>query len=139
MAEPTTTPMPEGLEKLLANPDLLRTIGTIMGAPTPEKGQGAPDVDGLSRVLSDPEMMAKLPQIMEMLKPMMQSTSTQESVPTAAQESVPAAAHPVVAPPHNCRDDLLLALKPFLSPERASAIDMLLRLGRLGSVLQTLK
>lgn len=134
MAEPSATPSTESLEKLLSNPELIRTIGSIMGAPS-ESSPDAPADDGLSRVLSDPELMAKLPKVVEMLKPMLQSTPASTSTPA---ESIPTAARPS-APPHSCRDDLLLALKPFLSPERAATIDVILRLGRLGSVLQALK
>ena len=138
------------LGKLLSNPDLLRNISSAIGSsagagagettpvPTPETPPAAPQegavADGISRVLNNPEMMAKLPDVMRMLAPMMQN-----SVP-AQEASIPASAAPI----HNsggkdrrgCRNDLLLALKPFLSPERCRAIDMLLGLSRLGDALQ---
>lgn len=135
MAESNTTPSAEGLEKLLANPDLLRSIGSLMGAASSAE---TPPVDGLSRVLSDPTLMAKLPQVIEMIKPVLQNETPTTPPEAPSGESVPTIAHPG-APRRNCRDDLLLALKPFLSPERAAAIDTLLRLGQLGSVLQALK
>lgn len=138
------------LGKLLSNPDLLRNISSAIGSsaaagagettpvPTPETPPTAPQegavADGISRVLNNPEMMAKLPDVMRMLAPMMQNSApTQEA-------SVPASAASI----HNsggkdrrgCRNDLLLALKPFLSPERCRAIDMLLGLSRLGDALQ---
>ncbi|MBQ9784149.1 MAG: hypothetical protein IJW29_01475 [Clostridia bacterium] len=136
MAEPNATPTPEGLEKLLSNPDLIRTVGALMGGTPTASDAENPAADGLSRVLSDPELLSKLPQVMEMLKPALQGVA-QESTPEA--ESLPVSALPSVKPPHSHRDDLLLALKPFLSPERAQKVDMLLRLERLGSVLQVLK
>ena len=37
------------------------------------------------------------------------------------------------------RDGLLLALRPFLSPERREALDTLLRIARLGSVLRQIR
>lgn len=135
MAESTPTPTPEGLGKLLSNPELIRKIGTIVGAPS-DPVQSTPVSDGLSRVLSDPELMAKLPQIMEMLKPTIQSAPSDAA---ATSEALPVIAPNPIAPPHSHRDHLLLALKPFLSPERAATIDMLLRLERLESVLRTLK
>ena len=138
--------------KLLSNPDLLRNLSSVLGASgtgttptseaqTPPSPPNVPPAennqavaDGISRVLSNPEMMAKLPDVMKMLAPMMQQ------VQSPGGESLPASA----APAHEgggydrrgCRNDLLLALKPFLSPERCRAIDMLLGLSRLGDALQ---
>lgn len=133
MTEPTdnTAPISENLEKLLSDPTLLRTIGSALGADAAPTSDGAdntdtsPAADGLSKVLSDPALMAKLPQVIEILKPMLQSTA---SADTTAPK-----------PPQSPRDDLLLALKPFLSRERAATVDTILRLARLGNVLQSLK
>lgn len=120
MAEPTAFPTSDGIEKLLSNPDLLRTVIGGAGAES----------DGLSRVLSDPALMAKLPAVIEMIKPMM-SAEASTNAPTTLPTQKPL--------PHNRRDDLLLALKPFLSTDRAAAVDTLLRLAQLGSILQNLK
>ncbi len=137
------------LGALLSNPDLIRNVSSMLGtsgAPsaeqTPPTVQSSPAVplangesvsDGISRVLSNPEMMAKLPDVMKMIAPMMQQTQS------ASGTAVPAS----VSPSHGggqdrrgCRNDLLLALKPFLSAERCRAIDMLLGLSRLGDALQ---
>lgn len=136
------------LNGLLSNPDLIRNLSAMLGGTkagaaetvTPLPSPIVPPqnnevvADGISRVLSNPEMMAKLPDVMRMLAPMMQQTRS------ATEASVPA----IATPPHSgaerdrhgCRNDLLLALKPFLSPERCRAIDMLLGLSRLGDVLQ---
>lgn len=135
------------LGKLLSNPDLIRSISSMLATTGTAEGEqktppppavpstvdGEAITDGISRVLSNPEMMAKLPDVMKMLAPMMQQTSP------ASQDAVSAS----VTSPHGgdrdrrgCRNDLLLALKPFLSPERCRAIDMLLGLSRLGDALQ---
>ena len=37
------------------------------------------------------------------------------------------------------REKLLLSLKPYLSPERAAAVDYLVRISRLGDILRTFK
>ena len=142
------------LGKLLSNPDLMKNLSAVLGSsgtagaepsvtnpteaappippPSPENPQAM--ADGISRVLANPEMMAKLPDVMKMLAPMMQQGGSSGA-------SVPA----VAAPPQvsggerdrrGCRNDLLVALKPFLSPERCRAIDMLLGLSRLGDALQ---
>ena len=135
------------LGSLLSNPDLIRNISSMIGKP----GEGAIEkpaaqsipsqpiatnndavTAGISRVLSNPEMMAKLPDVMKMLAPMMQGPQSlpRESSPTSASLQSGAKDR------HGCRNDLLIALKPFLSPERCHAIDMLLGLSRLGDVLQ---
>ena len=148
----STSPKPADsgalLGSLLSNPDLIRNISSLIGSsgaggtesnlsvpqtPSPSANNEAV-ADGISRVLSNPEMMAKLPDVMKMLAPMMQQAQAQK------EASVPAIATPsgsgAVRDRHGCRNDLLLALKPFLSPERCRAIDMLLGLSRLGDVLQ---
>ena len=132
------------LGKLLSNPELVRNLSSVLGAsgavgveqkPSITANSGGENTvqEGISRVLSNPEMMAKLPDVMKMLAPMMQQTSS------AAGASVPAiatSAHAGERDRRGCRNDLLVALKPFLSPERCRAIDMLLGLSRLGDALQ---
>jgi hypothetical protein len=144
----STSPKPTDpsalLGSLLSNPDLMRNISSMLGGANTETAeQTTPSAaqpptneavaEGISRVLSNPEMMAKLPDVMRMLAPMMQRT------PTAGGVSATAAAmpeHKGERDRRGCRNDLLLALKPFLSPERCRAIDMLLGLSRLGDALQ---
>ncbi len=141
------------LGKLISNPDLMRNLSALLGtsgAGTAEQtatGQTATAppsppplenpqamTDGISRVLANPEMMAKLPEVMKMLAPMMQQVGTPS---TAAVPTVATPAHGGgERDRRGCRNDLLVALKPFLSPERCRAIDMLLGLSRLGDALQ---
>lgn len=141
------------LGKLLSNPDLIRNLSSVLGASgagtTTTSEAQTPSIpsnvlpaennqavaDGISRVLSNPEMMAKLPDVMKMLAPMMQqaqSSSSGAPVPAIATSSHGGGERNS----RGCRNDLLLALKPFLSPERCRAIDMLLGLSRLGDALQ---
>ena len=131
------------LGSLLSNPDLIRNISAILGGGSAQaEGQPPPSAppasastngaveEGLSRVLANPEMMAKLPDVMKMLAPMVQQTQAAPSLST-----LPAKEHGE-RDRRGCRNDLLIALKPFLSPERCRAIDMLLGLSRLGDALQ---
>ena len=144
----STSPKPTDpsalLGSLLSNPDLMRNISSMLGGANTETAeQTTPSAaqpptneavaEGISRVLSNPEMMAKLPDVMKMLAPMMQGTQSSpgESSPVSVTLS-----HSEEKDRHGCRNDLLIALKPFLSPERCRAIDMLLGLSRLGDVLQ---
>lgn len=107
-----------------------------------ETGQSPPNVaDGLGAVLSNPELMAKLPQIMAMLRPMMEQ-QTAAPPPQSGNEGAetPASASPI-APLKKTTDNrsaLLLALKPFLSEDRRNAVDAMLRLSTLGDVLRRL-
>lgn len=105
-----------------------------------EAGQSPPPaIDGLGAVLSNPELMAKLPQVMAMLRPMMEqataggASAPAESAPTALQTS-----GGVQKKPADNRSALLLALKPFLSEDRRNAVDAMLRLSALGDVLRKL-
>ena len=40
---------------------------------------------------------------------------------------------------HNCREALLLALKPYLSPKRCEAVDYFIRLARVGDAIRSLQ
>lgn len=128
------------LGKLMSDPDLLRNLSAFVGASgevgpatsSPANASGESAAEGISRVLANPEMMAKLPDVMKMLAPMVQGAQT------AGGASLPPGTEPNTKERdrRGCRNDLLLALKPFLSPERCRAIDMLLGLSRLGDALQ---
>lgn len=121
-------------------------------APT----SGTPDV--LSSLLSNPELLSKLPAIISTVKPIMEilSSSLASSGATSASSSVPTfSPSPSASPPkndgtvptlaspsHHRGDDrraaLLCALKPYLSSDRRQAIDYIIKLDRLGDVLKTL-
>lgn len=133
------------LGKLLSNPELVRNLSSVLGASSASGGELKPSApangggenamqEGISRVLSNPEMMAKLPDVMKMLAPMV--GQAQQAAPVALPSPSEAQPHGREHDRKNCRNDLLLALKPFLSPERCRAIDMLLGLSRLGDALQ---
>ena len=148
----TTSPS-DAMTALLSNPEALGRIAAMIGnltqstdtpvsplqpqqsstpppsdLPTGAVAASAPlPLDGLGAVLSNPAMMEKLPQIMAMLKPML-AASTPKG-PTNAPPSSP----------ELCRDHLLLALKPFLSPARCEAVDAIIRISKLGAVFQQLK
>ena len=125
------------LSKLLSSPDLVKNLSSVLGAAgtadpaaSVSASASAEKVgEGISRVLSNPE----LPDVMKLLAPMMQQgSSSGASVPAVAAASHGGGERDR----RGCRNDLLVALKPFLSPERCRAIDMLLGLSRLGDALQ---
>ena len=96
----------------------------IAHTPTGNSGTSA---DGLAALLSNPALLESLPGILATVKPLLASM-TPPPRPREAHKSLP-----------DRRDDLLLALKPFLSTERQQAVDMILRLAKLGILLRHLK
>lgn len=122
---------------ILSNPALLRSVGELLGnsapAETGEKTDSpAPPPDLLGSLLSNPAVLERLPQLLATLAPLMQASTaakTEDAVETAAKPHTPA----------QDRDQLLVALKPFLSTERCAAVDSILRIAHLGSLLGQLK
>ncbi|MBQ9806519.1 MAG: hypothetical protein IJW49_08460 [Clostridia bacterium] len=135
----------QGLEGLLSNPELLRTLGTVIGNLSGGKNgnnqalaESVPaaasvSADGLSSLLSNPEMMEKLPEIIATLKPIMGNISAPPAAESKKEETAPSNDR------DRSRDQLLLSLKPFLSKNRCDAIDTMLRIATLGHVFQQLK
>ena len=145
----TNTPIAELLSSVLSNPELLQKIHDAVGgtgtpssaakenAPSPNDAAAnavappsAPPIDGLASVLENAELMAKLPQVMALLSPMLEKTSSVQAAAPSATASKSSESH---------RNELLLALKPFLSPERQNAVDVMLRVAQLGQVLRHIK
>ena len=128
----------DALSSILSNPEAMAKIRAMAAQfasnqtpsapeiPISSPSVNAPPVDGLAAVLSNPELMAKLPQMMSMLAPMRSSTQApaHNNAPKSAEDH---------------RNDLLLALRPFLSPERCQAIDAMLRIAKLGAILRQIK
>lgn len=142
----SNTPIAEMLSSVLSNPALLQkirdTVGTVNDGNALQKETTAessptvsvptsapPPVDGLASILGNAEMMAKLPQVMALLSPMLEKSVPTQATPTA---SIPKSSE-------SYRNELLLALKPFLSSERQNAVDVMLRVSQLGQVLRHLK
>lgn len=75
--------------------------------------------DAMSAVLSNPALMAKLPEVMAALSPGKGTPSIKK------------------APPDK-RTALLLALRPYLSESRCEAIDYITRLGKISDLLKNL-
>ena len=146
---PEASQLPQLLNTLLANPELMGNIKKMLTS-TPPQEQSAPpsdtqnavpvgnpmESDGLASILSDPAMMAKLPGIIAAVKPLLAELPTSQS-PTQPVSSQMNATNSKSLPV--CRDNLLLALKPFLSPGRCEAIDSMIRIAKLGEILGQLK
>ena len=119
------------------SPELLGLLGSLLGSvkPTPQTASSSVSTsdtapmpaDWLGTLLSNPEMMEKLPQMIAVIKPML------ASMPSPKKEE------PTNDSKEHARDRLLLSLKPFLSKSRCDAIDTMLQISRLGNVFQQLK
>ena len=97
-------------------------IGEITGAlrssDTTSSEKSPPSIDSL---LSNPDVMSKLPEVINVIKPIVSGEKTPQS-------------HSV-----DKRIGLLVAMKPFLSAKRCEAIDYIARMSKLSDTLKTLK
>ncbi len=108
----------------------------------------ASGVDPIAALLSNPELLSKLPTILSAAKPIMDILGNL-NVQSGGQDmpqTAPAMASPAPSPPilskHKAdtrQTALLCALKPYLSSDRQKTIDYMLKLSDLGSVLKTLR
>ena len=119
---------PDGLQSalgaLLSNPALMASISKIAsGMPSQGAEQGETAATSTLPAI-DPELVAKLPEMIRTFSPLL-----------SGAQSSPKPTPPKKESPSEQRCALLLALKPFLSPERQSAADSLLRLSQLSDVL----
>ena len=119
------------------------------GAQATQKGD-TPSQGGdiLSSLLSNSDLILKLPSIISAAKPIIelfsqgQRPNTEQTTPK--NDVVAANAQPVSAisakQPHGTdhRTALLCAMKPYLGNERRQIIDYIVKLSRLGDILKTL-
>lgn len=120
---PTNTPgnLQDALGALLADPSLMERISQLAGnLQTGDKSTASTAPPTL-----DPSMLSKLPEVVQTLAPLLSQLPRDSS------------ATPKKQTPAEQRSALLLALKPFLSPERQSAADSLLRISQLSDALGT--
>lgn len=142
-------PLAEMLGKLLSDPEMRNRIGAVLGSTIPSATTSTPPketeeavqaavstasptsgggTDGLAALLSNPEILSQLPQIMSVMKQLPAFTTPPKGNSGAHDRS-----------PADCRNDLLLSLKPFLSSHRRDAVDSILQLAKLGAVLKLIK
>ena len=103
---------------------------------------GASDI--FSALLSNPELLSKLPQILSVVKPLLESSQIFTQAPQSQKEieSAPASLISVKPQQHQKQTDnrsaLLYAMKPYLGHDRQQAIDYIVKLGKLGEILKSL-
>lgn len=102
-----------------------------------------------SSIISNPELMAKLPHIISTVKPIIEMMGSSQLQPKAVSASADleestataiAASKPIAEkkPGTDRREALLRAIKPYLSHDRCRAIDQIIKLSHLGELLKTL-
>lgn len=115
-------------------------VGENRQISSESKGSG----DIFSSLLSNPELLSKLPQLISVIGPLMSSFSQNQGQP---QESSLPAHKTTESPPaisgkprfsSDSRAALLCAMKPYLCHDRQNAIDYIIKLSRLGEILKTL-
>ena len=138
--------------------ELFSILGKILESTPTDTPQNEPPTnaeqkksggDMLSSLLSNPEIISKLPQILSMIKPIMEgmsassvpasTTPSQASAKSESPQSLPAeisSGHTHRSP--DCRATLLYAMKPYLNRERQEAIDYIVKLSKLGDILKSL-
>ena len=144
---------PEGL---FSDPEMIKRIGAVLGgmlsspsvsnpsasqeeqtdkehngteSDTPSLSAGT--ADGIASLLSNPAFLQQLPQLLSLAKPLMSNLASAGHGNDSAHSRETSA--------EACRNNLLLALKPFLSKERRRAVDSIIGISRLGAVFQQLK
>ena len=131
-------------------------VGASSGGATSVGSNPLGDV--FSSLLSNPELIAKLPVIISSVKPIIEMLGKGFSlgaVSTSADASGGAVATPVASTDatvstsalndtsvhgrgSDSRTVLLCAMKPYLSDDRRNAVDYIVKLSRLGEILKTL-
>lgn len=105
--------------------------------------------DFISSILSNPELLSKLPTLISSIKPIMEMFTKAQPAGAETKDanlhdepSVPAASQAISAAKtmgdSNRRAALLCAMKPYLNNERQDTIDYIIKLSRLGDVLKSL-
>ena len=141
MAENDTPLTAAGLSEILTaitdNRELMEKISQIAGPPsTAPSTDTSSTAGGIDAVLSDPALMAKLPAVIEALRPMFsdphpQASKKEEQATTDNKTGGYGAA--------SKRTALLCALKPYLSPKRCEAIDYIDRMSKMGDLIKNIK
>ena len=121
------------IDKVLSNPEILTTVAAALSSggtgeesnigKAAEKEKAEESVQASSALDTD-AMMQRLPQMMKLLSPMLSGGGAKSQGPAAA--------------PSDKRTCLLLAIKPYLSPERCEAIDYIVKFSKLSEILKNI-
>ena len=104
----------EAIEKLLAHPELLSTVASVLGKPPPDPIE--------SQEQAESPAPSEMPEAISALAPLLSGLSKGGALLSPRGDD-----------PRVC---LLRALKPYLSAERCEAIDTMIRLSPIAELLQ---
>ena len=126
---------------------LIQSISTSQTNQEPSKEpqiSATPQNDLISSLLSNPELISKLPTLISTIKPIFEMLGAtgggkaQETASVAAATTSRSEEKSGGTTGGDRRSALLCAMKPYLCKDRRDAIDYVIKLSRLGDVLKTL-
>ena len=120
------------LSGILSDPETMSRLSGILGG-IKENGEADSEsqpasAGGIADILENNELMAKLPEVIAALRPMMGAPPKKEAPPKDGEPKA-----------NNKRLALLYALKPYLSPRRCEAIDYFARMSKMGDIIKNIK
>lgn len=146
-----STPLLSIINQVLGSSQVASTPQDSPDEPAAKQVPSSSGGDVLSSLLSNPELLSKLPQIIAMARPLLDMLSKGSSPQIQASiqgdpantdksstETVAAGKFGSGGDRQDSRISLLCAMKPYLKRERCEAIDKMLGLVRLGDILKTL-
>ena len=146
---------PDAFSALLSDPRALASVAQLLSnmrenapppeqtptdtAPQPSAGEGNSsvplDLSGmLGSILSRPEVLSALPQVMSMLSGMGKSTAQTSSAPPLASSLGKKEEKPPPTLDRRCA--LLSALKPYLPEDKRTAVDTVIRVIEIMSLIK---
>lgn len=113
------------LGDLLSNKDFMTKISEISGRSDDQEtpSESSQDTSGISGLLSNPDIISKLPEVISVMKPLITASGSESSHHKTTDK----------------RLDLLMAMKPFLSSKRCEAIDYIARMSKIAETVKGLK
>lgn len=111
-------------------------------SPTSQSSENSPmasaSADLFTSLLSNPELISKLPSILSTVRPIIEMMSKNKDQAISSVSATPQSEEKKTKPPNDRRAALLCAMKPYLGHDRQLAIDYIIKLSRLGDILKTL-
>lgn len=141
---PAVPDLSEAIERLMAHPEIIEMAASVLGQPPPAASASAehPDSDeqktseteapkeaaGASAEVGAGSMSDALPELLKLVTPLLQKGGGKHGGHSHSEHSKGIGRSTA----------LLLALKPYLSPQRCAAVDKIVQMSKLGEILEKL-